>query len=190
MAKSNKKPNPFDPESLRITKNMDANAGVRKIMVHLPVQKPNKQSFFRLHKSADCQIQMAILELKDERETYAVLPDVAYAIEGETRIVNLRLGVTQQGTNFLWPVPVPVTEGRDNSWNMTARIAAEHAETSWVRMTSNMGAGCYDIKLAPEGMPEPEWPTETFGELIQIGFDNGKSITSLDHPVIKRLMGH
>ena len=190
MSESNKNPNPFDPESLRITKNMDANAGVRKIMVHLPVQKPNKQSFFRLHESIDYQMLMAVLELKAEKEYYAVVPDVAFALNGETKTVNLRLGVTQQGTYFLWPVTAPVTEGRDNSWNMTARIAAEHAEKSWVRMIPNMGAGCYDIKLAPEGMPEPEWPTETFGELIQIGFDNGKSITSLDHPVIKRLMGH
>jgi hypothetical protein len=127
--------------------------------------------------------------LKDEGEVYAVSPQVALSVPGETSIVALRLCITQQGSIFMWPVPLPTAEGRENAWHHTARIAAEHAETNWVRMIANMSAGCYDVKIAPPGMPDPEWPTESLADLLPIAFGNGKLIDSLDHPVIKRLMG-
>ena len=190
MTKDIPKADPFDPAALRVSANIEAKSGVRKIMAHLPVHKPNRQAFFRVHPDPGYRNTIASLELKDERETYAVVPEIAYAIESETRIVDLCLCVTQQGTNFLWGVPVANSTTRENAWHRTARIAAAHAETSWVRMSANMSAGCYDIKLAPDGMPEPEWPTESFRDLLQIAFGNGKLIDSFDHPVIKRLMGN
>lgn len=190
MSKDNTKVDPFDPAALRVSANIEAKLGVRKIMAHLPVQKPNRQAFFRVHPDPEFRATIAILELKDEHEIYAVVPDIAYAIEGETRIVELCLCVTQQGANFLWPVPAVNSDARDNAWHRTARIAASHAVNSWVRMFANMGAGCYDIKLAPDGMPDPEWPKESFRDLLQIAFGNGKLIDSFDHPVIKRLMGN
>jgi hypothetical protein len=37
-------------------------------------------------------------------------------------------------------------------------------------------------------LPEPEWPETSFEELMQIAF-RGRIINSLDHPVIRQLLG-
>ena len=71
---------------------------------------------------------MAILELREERETYAVTPVIASALPGEVRLVDLRLCVSRSGTIFLWPVPLPTPDGRENAWRQSARAGAELAE--------------------------------------------------------------
>ena len=42
-------PNPFDPATLRISGGFAADAGAEKLLLILPVQKPNKQSFVRVN---------------------------------------------------------------------------------------------------------------------------------------------
>jgi hypothetical protein len=164
-----------------------AELGVKKPIVHVGVHKPGRQEFFRTHPGEKSCMLMAILELKEEREIYAVMPEVAAALPGETRIVELRVCITRAGTIFLWAVPLPAADGRENAWHKTARAAAELSETEWVRMVANMGAGCYDILVAPAGISEPLWPNASFADLLRVAFGGGRLIDSVDHPVIKRL---
>jgi len=182
-------PNPFDPEALRMKGAMATGAGSEKLLLVLNVQKPNKQSYVRVHPSPELRIPVALLELKEERETYVVAPNVAEQIPGEVRRVEIRLGVTMQGTAFLWPVPLPPAERADNSWNATARTAADWAETDWVRMTPNMSAQHYDVLVSQTAAADPVWPDKSLGELLTIAFGNGRLIDSLEHPVIRRLLG-
>lgn len=182
-------PNPFDPAALRITEGFAANGGAEKLLIVLNAQKPPKQAFVRVHPDAELRIRVALLELKEEREVYVVAPDVAEQVPGEVRRVEIRLAVTQQGTPFLWPVPLPPAERADNSWNVTARAAADLAETKWVRLTANMSAQCYDVHVAQSAAAEPVWPDKTLQELLAIAFGNGRLIDSLNHPVIQRLLG-
>ncbi|MDI9848654.1 hypothetical protein QM467_11365 [Rhodoblastus sp. 17X3] len=182
-------PDPFDPASLRIDPQSEAALGVEKPLVHVRVGKPDRQAFFRVRPDAEYRLEMAVLELKEEREIYAVLPNVAWALPSETRIVEMRVGITRAGTVFLWPVPLPTPDGRENAWHTTARAAAEFAETKWTRMVANMGAGCYDVTVASADISEPIWSAATFQELLRVAFGNGRLIDSLDHPVVQRLLG-
>ena len=182
-------PDPFDVSALRLKGNIADDSGTRKILAHVRVGKPDKQTFFRVNPDPDRRIVMAILELKEENETYAVAPEIAEQLSGEIKRVEIRLCVTNQGVSFLWPVPMPSSDGRENPWYKTARLAAEHAETDWVRMFANRGAGSYDIKIASPGMPDPAWPIEHLTQLLRIAFGGGKLIDRIDHPVIKRLLG-
>jgi len=181
-------PNPFDPAALRIAEGFASNSGAEKLLLVLPVQKPNKQAFVRVHPSPELRVLLALLELQEERETYVVPPNVAKQIPGEVRLVEIRLSVTQQGAAFLWPVPLPPAERADNSWNVTARAAANRAESEWVRVTPNMGAQCYDVHVA-QSTADPVWPDKSLPELLAIAFGNGRLIDSLDHPVVSRLLG-
>jgi len=158
---------------------MATGAGSEKLLLVLNVQKPNKQSYVRVHPSPELRIPVALLELKEERETYVVAPNVAEQIPGEVRRVEIRLGVTMQGTAFLWPVPLPPAERADNSWNAT----------DWVRMTPNMSAQHYDVLVSQTAAADPVWPDKSLGELLTIAFGNGRLIDSLEHPVIRRLLG-
>jgi hypothetical protein len=155
----------------------------------VPVRKPNKQEFFRAQPDQAFRVPIAILELKADREFYAVLPEVAAEIPGETKPVMLTACVSRQGNLFLWPVPLPSDDGRENAWHATAREAAIRAETTWIRLVSNMGAGCYDIHEATGPIPEPVWTDHAMSELLRVAFGNGRLITSLDHPVIRQLLG-
>jgi hypothetical protein len=182
-------PNPFDPASLRITNTLAAGGGVQKLLLVVNVQKPSKQAFVRVQPDPAFRVQMALLELKDERETYAVAPEVAGQIPSEVKLVDLRLSVTQQGVPFLWPAPLPSMDRAESAWNLTARTAAERAEADWVRVIANMSAQSYEVHVAPAIASQPVWPTKTMAELLEIAFGNGKLIESIDHPVVQRLLG-
>jgi len=51
-----------------------------------------------------------------------------------------------------------------------------------------MGLGAYELTAADGITVEPEWPQLSFQELIRIAFRD-RLITSIDHPVVKRLHG-
>ena len=134
-------------------------------------------------------MQAAILELHVEKETYLVVPEVAGAIPGETRLVTLKTAINRQDTLFLWPVPLPTPDGRTNAWHTTHREAAERAEEDWLRMVANMSAGFYNVLEATAKFAEPDWPNHTFSKLLEIGFGNGRVIDREDHPVLQELLG-
>ena len=132
---------------------------------------------------------MAILELKAEMETYVVIPEVAVAIPGETKLVTITTAINRQGNVFLWPVPLPNPDVREMAWHTTARAAADRAENKWVKVVANMSAGFYDIWEAEVEIADPTWTEHEFCELLEIAFGNGRLIDRQDHPVLKQLLG-
>ncbi|MDG2204091.1 MAG: hypothetical protein P8M79_02430 [Alphaproteobacteria bacterium] len=181
-------PSPFDPDSLRVTGDVNT-IGAEKLLIRLPVRKPNKPEFFRVRADAEYRLPCAVLEIKVEREVYLVTPEVLPFLAEDVRHVELRLCQNRQGVAFFWPVPMPGPDGRTNSWHESARDAAALAEGSWVRMLSNMAEGAYSIYRAKGKIPDPEWPEKTFQELLTLAFKDGKLIDSEDHPVVKQMYG-
>lgn len=182
-------PDPFDPAQFAANSTVLGGVGVTKELVTCPVRKPNKQEFVRVHPSADYRLRVHILELKDEREVYLVLPAIAAELPGETRTVSLRLAVSRQGAVFLWPVPEPSLDGRELAWHTSARTAAAKGETHWVRVVANMPQGSYDVFTAPGTLGTPVWPDKTLRDILSIAFGDSFIIRDAGHPVIKRLLG-
>jgi len=183
------KPDPFDPSQFAANSTILGDVGVTKELVICPVRKPNKQEFVRVHPEPEYQLRAHILELREERETYLVMPAIAAAMPGETRTVNLRLTVSRQGAVFLWPVPEPSLDGRENSWNISARAAAISGETRWVRVVANMSQGAYDVLSAPSALGTPAWPDKALRDILAVAFGESFIIRDAGHPVIKRLLG-
>lgn len=182
-------PDPFDPAQFAASSSVLGDIGVTKEMVTCPVRKPNKQEFVRVHPGVEYQLRAHILELKEERETYLVMPAVAAALPGETRTVNLRLTVSRQGAVFLWPVPEPSLDGRETGWGTSARAAAISAETKWVRIVANMPQGAYDVHSAPGALGTPVWPDKPLRDILAVAFGESFTIRDAGHPVVKRLLG-
>ena len=65
---------------------------------------------------------------------------------------------------------------------------AEYAKQDWVRMASNMSLGAYEIFRAQGELPEPQWPRESFQQLLAIAFKK-TIISSPDHIVLRQLAG-
>jgi hypothetical protein len=177
-----------DLSKLRLSQEFLETAGAKKILTTVPVRKPNKQDFVRVHPGAEFREAFAIIELKDERERYLIMPDIATAFPTEFVTEMLYTAINRQRVVFLWPVRLPAPDGRVNEWHRAAQEAAERAMERWIRVTANMSLGAYEIIEAPGKFPNPEWPKYTFHELLRIGFRD-RIINTFDHPVLKRLRG-
>ena len=182
-------PDPFDPARLALKGNPAEAVGVKKVLAHVQVRKPNRQEFVRVYPGSSFRIAMAIVELQEEREIYGVIPEVALELLGETKIVMLTTCINRQGSLFLWPVPLPSSDGREIAWHKTAREAATRADTVWVRLVSNRSLGAYDIYDATGPSVSRSWPDYKLQDLLRVAFGNGRLIESLDHPVVRRLQG-
>ena len=131
---------------------------------------------------------VAILELRDDRETYLVLPSMAADLAGEIAVATLFLTINRQGVVHLWPVKLPGLDGKHNEWHRSAAEAAEVAMKRWVRVTANMSLGAYEVFIAEANIPDPTWPDLTLSEILKIAFRD-RIVDRPDHPLIKQLRG-
>jgi hypothetical protein len=178
---------PFDPVNLRLEPNFET-MGVKRELVTLPVRKTGKQEFVRVHPGEEYRLETALLELKEERELYLVLRAMWAELAEEINCYRLHLAMSRAGTPFLWPVRLPGPNGKRNPWHDSAEKAAVLGMRQWIRLVPNQAAGLYDVYTASASLPEPEWPELSMHELLKLAFGE-RFITSIDHPVVKRLRG-
>ena len=180
---------PFSPENLRLDPSYLNEPVAKKLLVAVPVKKPHKHNFIRVHPSPDYRQLAAVVELDEDREAYLVLPALVKDLgESEFYYATLYTYVTRQGIIGIWPVKVPNSNGRQNLWHTTAITAAEEAMKKWIRVVPNMHSKSNDILVALENLSEPEFPDVSMNQLIRIAFKD-RIIDKLEHPIIKKLRG-
>jgi hypothetical protein len=179
-----------DLSKFRLSQDFERSAGVKKLLTKIPVlQRPNPQTFFRIHPDPAYRGAFAVINLKDEREFYLLSTNVAESLPGEYQMVLIYAGITRQGTVFLWPVPLPGSDGKINEWHRSAHQCAELAMTRWIRMRADQELRGYATWESDKIEP-PKWPENlSFAEMLRLGFGRGFVITDLDHPVVQRLRG-
>jgi hypothetical protein len=182
-------PNPFDPASLRLSLNMAEGLGVKKVVATIPVRKPLNQEYIRVHPGAEHRLTVGIIELKTERETYLVRPDIARLIPGECLAATIYTAISRAGVLFLWPVRLPSSDRRRDRWAASAAEAAEAAMKGWVRIKANLGLGAYEWWEASSNIPDPEWPNLTLEQKLQTAFKGGGLVDDINHPALKQLRG-
>jgi hypothetical protein len=121
--------NPFDPARLQLSQNFAEMAGVRKLLTTVPVRRPHKQEFIRVHADDTYRLETPVLELKEDRETYLVSPDLWPELPGELTPKVLYTTINRQGVLTLWPIRLPGEDGRVDQWNASALEAAEMAQS-------------------------------------------------------------
>jgi hypothetical protein len=162
---------------------------VKKLLTTVPVRKPNRQDFVRVHPAPEYRLTpAAIIEVKEDREVYLVTPNMAQALPGEFSTVTLFTTINRQGTLHLWPVKLPNPEGRHNEWHRSAAEGAERAQKKWVRVTASMSLSAYEIFESSADLPEPVWPDFSFQEILKIAFRD-RIVDRADHPLVQRLQG-
>jgi hypothetical protein len=183
-------PDPFEPANLRISHDFAATVGVKKMLLTVPVRKPDKAWFVRTHPDEAYRLQTAVLELKEDREVYIVDRHLWNELSTETTfgVRAFFTAINRQGVLFLWPVVLPGPDGKTLDWHRSALEAATVASRSWVRVLANMSLGAYDVHQASGDLPDPEWPDTSFRDILAIAFKD-RRIDSLDHPVLRKLRG-
>ena len=186
---ANTVPNPFDPAALRLDQSYADTVGVKKLLTTVPVRRPNRQDFVRVHPDPAFRLTpAAIIELKEDREVYLVPPDMAQQLPGEFSVTTLFLTINRQNVIHLWPVKLPGPDGKHNEWHRSAAEAAERAMDGWVKISANMSLGAYEISEAFGDLPDPVWPEISFPEILKIAFRQ-RFVDSADHPLVQRLRG-
>lgn len=181
---------PFDPAALRLSQDFVVNVAGEKVLNTVPVKKPSKEHWCRVYPSEEYRLDTLVLELKEDSEVYLLSRDLQHLMgtEPTLRAVTLFTAITRNGDVFLWPIPLPAPDGKDNDWHRSAREAARLASERWVRVTSSRSLGAYETTITRAELPEPNWPNKSFHELLKIAFRD-RMIDSIDHPVLKRLRG-
>ncbi|HEX3152329.1 MAG TPA: hypothetical protein VHR66_29920 [Gemmataceae bacterium] len=180
---------PFDPKYLGLGQDFAAFSPVKPKWDIIKVEKPSKARVFRVHPTF--ALKTFLLTLKDENETYMVLPELRAALANESLcgIHALFPCVTKAGTPFLWPIRTADPDGKWNVWHESAFQIAQSAKVRWARMQSNRDAGHYvagfDVR-PPDQQQPPTWPDLPFSEWLRLAFQ-GYTIDSLTHPVLRRL---
>ena len=155
----------------------------------MPIRKPHKQDFFRVHPQHRVA-PAALITLHDDSETFLIhrkfLPELA---PGEYYLATLYLVMNRQGVLSLWPVKRPASGQNPSAWHTSAEEAARRAERSWVKILANMSLGAYEILVAGGQLSEPEWPELSFDEILKVAFRDDRIIRDHNHPVIRRIRG-
>lgn len=184
---------PKQPESgielsaVRLSQDYGSMTKTAKLLTHVPVKRPPKHQFFRVHPDAEFRLEAMVIEL-DGDETYLLHPTVAGLFPDLARPVRLHLYVTRAGVTGLWPVKLPPNDGKTNSWHQSAAEAAEFAMTRWIRLVANRDMGCYEVIAATGMVVDPTWPDKSMSELINKAFSQ-RYVDSEDHPLVKELLG-
>jgi hypothetical protein len=186
---------PFaDIAGLRLNQDFDSGLALAKPLLTVPVRKPSKEWFVRVHPDAAYRLQTAVIELKEDSELYLVNHSLWPELASENTFGPRALFTAYSRPGnvvFLWPVRLPGADGKLDEWNRSAlQIATTLATEHWVRISSNRALGAYEARLAPASVSwgEPAWPKEPLNELLRRAFKD-RFIESLDHPVLKRLRG-
>jgi hypothetical protein len=177
-----------DLDKLRLSVSSTVLGGTAQILSKVPVRKPQKQEFVRVHPDEAMMLATAVYEDKQDREFYFVAPDMMPAMLGETTPVILVTAINRQKVSFLWPLKVANDNSNGNAWQDSAQQGCEVAKKTWVRLVADMSLGAYRIWAAQGDLSEPEWPAKPLNELLEIAF-RGRVIENEDHPVVKRLRG-
>jgi hypothetical protein len=176
---------PFDPEAIRLSPADQQVAG-EKLLVSVPVRKPNKAEFFRVSADPAFTCDTALLEV--EGEFFLVIPRLRGVLQADIKPVQIYTCYARTGGVFLWPVRLPGADGRDNRWWQAAHQIARTAQVAWVRAVANMSAGNYEVTRATVEIADPIWPEKTLRDLLHLAFKDNL-VDSLDHLVVRRLQG-
>jgi|WetSurMetagenome_2_1015567.scaffolds.fasta_scaffold08737_6 hypothetical protein len=169
----------------------------KRVVLTVPVCKPNPQNFFRTLSGVDDEGKPYVktvyaIVLKDDMSstTYIVTPEIADTYPGEIKQLTLYVCYNQKGAYFIVPVPQP--EDGDyskwNKWHETLTEVLKRGMEAWVRCVNNDSRTGKDYIEALKPLKEPKRRNITFNECMKIAFKD-RVITDENHPLLKKLLG-
>lgn len=178
----------LDLEKLKISQDFSVDLGVHRELTRVSIKKPDKQWFIRVHPDPSFRLSVAVIELKEDRETYIVTPELHNELITEIVPKVLLYAITMQGQAFIWPIRMPGPDGKIDTWNSSALEVSLIAQEKWCRIVSNMHLGAYEAMVASRNTTEPKWPEKSFQQIMDLAFKD-RIIDSMDHLVLRRLRG-
>ena len=178
----------FSPERFKVSQNYADGVNLKKVLTTVPLRRPDRQTFFRVHPNESYRMDVFLLDLKENRESYLVEGALYDDLGPEISHKRIYTIINPRGDLSLWSIRVRNTQGGLDAWSQSAHDAALHAMEKWIRIIPNHSLGAYEIFEANGDFPDPKWPDYDFFWLLQLAFKD-RIISSMDHPVIRLLKG-
>jgi hypothetical protein len=166
------------------------NAPVMPVPTRLPVHKPPKDDFVRISSDPGQSLRVFLLSEPGRGDVYLVHPRIVQAVP-EERLIQpfaISLAIGRRCGLFLWPRRFALPSERGNDWWDSLEVAATKAQTHWLRVTSNVPLGRYEITAAVAAYQLPVWPERSMHDLLNDAFAD-RVIEDLDHPILQTLRG-
>ncbi len=187
---------PFSRENLRIP-NSAVPLVEKTSLLTIPVRlKPGSNCWFMVHPDptyteAFCELQDPFDEAnsRDGGASYILPPKLAGKISSMITYVRVYVCMSQQNTLFLWRFPERDAQGLPSPVAANKNEIATQAKKCWTRTVWNKDGKFWEAFTVTEGKApmEPEWPTESFMELVRVAY-RGRILTSLDDPIAVRII--
>jgi hypothetical protein len=179
----------FNWDSIALPQDYQASSGVKKLITRIPIERPNRHEFVRVH--LDLSYQAPVFEDRLDKDIF-ILMDIGLQEELFSELVFkiFHVYVNQRGVLKLWPIRLPDADGKLDSYNRSALEAVKVAKERWIRVAANKDLGGYDVFVAENQIIQPKWPEivrepKAMHRILEIAFRDNR-ITDLDHPVIRR----
>ena len=174
-------------ERVAISQDFLDETEVKQILTSVPIRKPIKDEFIKVH--PENNLTLSTLELKTESGVWVVDRDIVPHVKEEVVVKVLVHTINSAGVSFLWPLKYSGNDGRSlDNWSLTAINASQVAKNKWIRLKPDHIAGGYSAYEAQGNLPEPEWPEESWEDVMDIAFRD-RIIDSVDHHIIRKLKG-
>lgn len=179
-----------DLNRLRLPQDFAATANVKTVITTISVRKPGRHEFIRVRPGSEWRFLTNLFQDKNKDESYLVEPAIQATIPTELQPTVLVLAIARDsGVPFLWPCPLPGTDGRTNRWHESRIAAAALAEERWIRVVADMTSGSYVPEVAQGQLPDPVWPADLgMADYLRLAYRD-RLISDLSHPVLRRLRG-
>jgi hypothetical protein len=164
-------------------------AKVLQQTVNFEARRPEADEFFRTHPTQKSTLWL--LERKfnvrgaDEERFYQVDEHMVPKLIGcKSKVARfeIRRAISNQGIEFLIPVPLDTTLGHAKGM----RAYVEKAETTWIKVVSQKSKVVFEEGVNQELVPE--YSTASLARMIVSAFGEGR-IQSEDHPIYKAVRG-
>jgi hypothetical protein len=184
-------PDPLNPDAYTLSQDFSETGSSQKLITTVPVRRPGKQTFFRVHPGEAFRRNIALLEYGDDidKETYLVDPALHTDLADNIRRVTIFTAITRQGSIVLVPVRLPNSHRKDLAAT-SLREAMEIAMERWVKVIWNAELKAFETHVAAGKLPDPVWPANlAFADLFDRAFSD-KVINDMEHPVVRQLFGY
>ena len=146
--------------------------------------KPPKGEFFRVH--PDVRVDVRLLKAKEgtRDDRYVVTKSMASKLDYVSPVTAF-LCVTLDGVPFLWLVGTG-----DDTWSTSARRIVVRGMAEWVRLVSHRASGTYHVRVAGKEPTKPDFKgldKKPVTELLLMAFDSDHIVSSMDHPMAKKV---
>jgi hypothetical protein len=91
---------------LRAGSNFSERSNPQKVLVSVPVRKPEPQEFFRVQPSEEYQFDTYTVEVKTKKEHYLIEPHLIPYLPSDAKPKLILTCINAQGVVFLYPLPL------------------------------------------------------------------------------------